>query len=127
MDENSTRIYLSEIQETESPDQSHPEVQALMSRLLDIEPMEMAKALYNLESRKTFSYLYLYSPDGDEVQTDLMFSQGLKDEIESIYLELAQHLRSKSVGSVDLMNAVFDFFSETMGSITKVPWLISNN
>ncbi len=105
----------------------HPEVQNLFSRLVDIGPQEWAEALLHLESFQNHFGLFLKLPLSCLDGSKLYFSRGLKDEIESIYLELARHLRSKSSGSVDLMNAVFEFFTKTLSELARSPILLSMN
>lgn len=127
MDEKTDRIRLADLHEIQSPEESHPEVQALMARLMDIEPKEMAEALSQLEARQEFPYLYIKSPHFTEDQDDFLYSEDLKKEIQTIYLDLAKHLRQNSEGSVDLMNEVFDFFSKTLSALVKMPYLTNNN
>lgn len=108
-------------------DQDHPEVIELMERLDEIAPHEMAQALYHIESLKEFPQLFNPSLLREGEESRIYFSRGLKQEIESIYLELAKHLRCRSNGSIDLMNAVFDFLGKTLASFLEVPSLISMN
>lgn len=113
-----------QIQDSKS---THPEVEALMGRLMELEPKEMADALYHLETLKEFPHILSRTPQTQKEETKLYFSQGLKHEMETIYLELAKHLRTQSGGAVDLMNAVFDFFSKTLKALPEVPHLFSMN
>ncbi len=107
---------------------AHPEITALMARLTELEPKELALALYHLETFKEAPYLSCYQAHVDlEQNTQLFFSRGLKQEFEAIYLDLARHLKSRSKGSHDLMNAVFDFLGKTLTSMIDVPYLVSMN
>lgn len=103
------------------------EIEDLLSRLHDIEPEEMAKALFTLEFHNTLGNVLAKSSSVFSDQSELFFSRGLKDEIQSIYLELAKHLKSQTYGSSQLMNAVFDFFTHTMKSLVKVRHFVSSN
>lgn len=104
------------------------EIEALVSRLQDLCPEEMAKALITLEFHKKFSQAFRgYSAALAQDPTALFFSRGLKHEIQTIYLELARHLKAKNHGATELMNQVFEFFGDTLKSLMKVPNLISNN
>ena len=104
------------------------EIQDLVSRLQDLCPEEMAKALFTLEFHKQFSQAFRgYHAAMQQDPTPLFFSRGLKHEIQTIYLELARHLKAKNEGATDLMNQAFDFFGATLKSLTKVPNLVSNN
>ena len=104
------------------------EIQDLVSRLQDLCPNEMAKALITLEFHKKFSQAFRsYNAAMQQDPTPLFFSRGLKHEIQTIYLELARHLKAKNHGATDLMNQVFDFFGATLKSLLKVPNLVSNN
>ena len=114
-------------QENAESDQDHPEIIALMERLDDIEPKELAEALYHIESLKEFPHIFTSTLSQLVEEDKIYFSRGLKQEMETIYLELAKHLRSRSKGSIDLMNAVFDFLGKTLTSFMEVPHLISLN
>ncbi len=103
------------------------DIEALLARLSDIEPKEMAEALCTIEFHKELNKMLARHPAVDLDLTKLFFSRGLKDEIQAIYLELAKHLRAESHGASNLMNAVFDFFSSTIKSLLKVPHFFSNN
>ena len=104
------------------------EIEDLLSRLQDLCPDEMAKALCTIEFHKKFNQAFLnYNSSMEQDPTPLFFSRGLKNEIQAIYLELARHLKAKNHGANELMNQVFDFFSQTLKSLLKVPNLISNN
>jgi hypothetical protein len=110
----------------ENKDQ-HPEIRALMGRLTEMEPRELAEALFHLESFKDFPQIFTNVSRRSQDQTKLYFSRGLKNEMESIYLDLAKHLRKRSEGSVALMNAVFEFLGKTLLSFIDVPYLTSMN
>ncbi|MCC6273244.1 MAG: hypothetical protein IT572_07225 [Deltaproteobacteria bacterium] len=104
------------------------EIEDLVSRLQDLCPEEMAKALFTLEFHKKFSQAFQgYHAAMQQDPTSLFFSRGLKHEIQTIYLELARHLKAKNAGATELMNQVFDFFGATLKSLLKVPNLVSNN
>jgi len=103
------------------------EVEALLDRLHDIEPNEMAEALFVLEFHKELGKILAKSAGPDVDLSQLFLSRGLKDEIQSIYLELAKHLKAQSYGANQLMNAVFDFFTHTIKSLVKVPHFLSSN
>lgn len=106
---------------------NHPEVAVLFSRLSDLTPREMAEALCQLEILKTFPRYFASPPPGGEDQSRLFFSRGIKKEMEGIYLGLARHLEARSLGSQDLMNAIFEFLERTLHSLIKIPHLISMN
>ena len=107
---------------------THPEVRALLARLTELEPKDLAMALYHLETIKEVPYLSFHRPQfNSKMETQIYFSRGLKKEIEEIYLDLARHLKSRSKGSQDLMNAVFDFLGKTLTSMIEVPYLVSMN
>jgi hypothetical protein len=117
----------------ESPDNEfHPEVEILLSRLKGITPTEMASALCFLELHENFKKKHspaLVRPmfgEGEDL-SQVLFSRGLKSEIQVIYAELAKHLRLKNQGAGKLMNEVFDFFSKTVRSLVGVPHLVSKN
>ncbi len=104
------------------------EIADLITRLQDLCPEEMAKALITLEFHKKFSGSFqAFQQAMAQDPTPLFFSRGLKHEIQSIYLELARHLKAKNQGATDLMNQVFDFFNATLKALSKVPYLVSNN
>ena len=105
----------------------HPEIRALMARLTEMDPRELAEALFHLESFKDFPHIFTNVSRRSHDQSKLFFSRGLKSEMESIYLDLAEHLRKRSEGSVDLMNAVFEFLGKTLLSFIDVPYLTSMN
>ncbi len=107
--------------------QYEAEIQSLMERIKGIKPVEVAEALSTLESHKNFSQVSSYCMASSMDQTKLFFSRGLKNEIESIYLELAKHLRDQTTGSIPLMNAIFDLFSESLKALFKVPQFLSMN
>jgi len=112
----------------ESGPQKSIEIEDLLSRLQDLCPDEMAKALCTIEFHKKLSQAFLnHNAAMEQDPTLLFFSRGLKKEIQTIYLELARHLKAKNHGANELMNQVFDFFSKTLKSLLKVPNLISNN
>jgi hypothetical protein len=107
-----------------SPDD---QVAALLGRLQDINPADMAQALCTLEFHNKINDFF---PCGAAVQMDqtkLYFSRGLKDEVQSIYRELAQQLRARAQGSVQLMEAVFVFLSKTLREVVRVNHFVSNN
>lgn len=116
-----------EISTTHELEKAHPEIRALMSRVGEIEPKALAEAFYHLESTKEFPHLFVKNHSLRAEETQIYFSRGLKNEIESIYLELAKHLESKTQGSLDLMNAIFDLFTDTLASLVKIPYLASPN
>jgi hypothetical protein len=103
------------------------EIEALLARLHDIEPQDMAKALFTLEFHKELGTVLAKNSGTQPDQSELFFSRSLKDEIQSIYLELARHLKEQTYGSSQLMNAVFDFFTHTMKSLVKVSHFVSSN
>lgn len=104
------------------------EIEDLMTRLQDLCPEEMAKALITLEFHKKFSGSFqAFQTAMAQDPTPLFFSRGLKREIQAIYLELARHLKAKNQGATDLMNQVFDFFNATLKALSNVPNLVSNN
>ncbi len=105
--------------DTQETGQESPEVKALLARLSDIQPHEMAEALFTVETESQFPHIFAQVSGVLGDQSKMCFSRGLKNEIESIYLELAQHLRSKTPGSTDLMNEVFDFLKKTLVSLIK--------
>ncbi len=107
--------------------QKAAEIEALLDRLHDIEPQEMARALFTLEFHSHMGKVLAKNPALSPDNTQLFFSRGLKDEIQAIYLELAKHLKEQTHGSSQLMNAVFDFFSHTMKSLVKVQHFVSPN
>jgi len=103
------------------------EIEALLDRLSDIEPKEMARALFTLEFHKEMGQVIACNPAISPDQGELFFSRGVKDEIQMIYLELAKHLKDQTHGASQLMNAIFDFFTLTMKSLVKVPHFVSSN
>jgi len=103
------------------------EVETLLTRLNDIEPKDMAEALFVLEFHKELGQVVARCTNAESDHSQLIFSRSMKDEIQTIYLELAKHLRAQSHGSTQLMNAVFDFFNLTLKSLVKVPLLVSSN
>jgi len=121
------KVLIEQISDHQRGEGDHPEIRALMARLSEITPIDMARALYHLESFSKIPQIFMKSPQGVLEETQMYFSRGLKSEVEEIYLELAKHLRAKSRGSVDLMNAVFDFFSQTLHTMVEIPHLISMN
>lgn len=118
-----------QIHSVEERDSHHPEVRALMLRLMELEPKDLAMALYHLETFKEAPYLSRYRSNLESTkdQTQMFFSRGVKEEVEAIYLDLARHLKSRSKGSHDLMNAVFEFLGKTLNSMVDVPHLVSMN
>ncbi len=118
--------------ESPTEDEFHPEVESLLNRLKGITPNEMANALCLIELHENFKkkmsprLAHHVMEDNSEL-TKLLFSRGLKSELELIYSGLAMHLRLKNGGAGKLMNEVFDFFSQTVRSLVGVPHLVSNN
>ena len=103
------------------------DVYVLLERLKEITPLELAEALCILESHKNFSEASQIFSSTISDSTKLYLSRILKKEMETIYLELAKHLRNKSHGSVNLLNTVFDFLAKTMKVLVRVPHLVSLN
>ena len=104
------------------------DIEALLNRLQGICPTELAQALYTLEFHQNFSQTFSkYLQETDPDSTTLYFSRGLRQEVQAIYLEMAQHLKANNPGSVELMNRIFEFFKETMKSLVQVPYLVSLN
>ena len=61
------------------------EIEELFERLNSLSPTEMAQALYHLEFHQKYSAtLGIRTPVEENDATLLMFSRGLKNEIESI-------------------------------------------
>ena|SRR5215831_1034516 len=117
------------LENSQEGNQKNPiDIKDLVTRLQDLCPQQMAKALYTLEFHKKLNTTFrTHIHWSNQFPTDLYFSRGMKQEIQTIYLELARHLKAKNQGATDLMNQVFDFFTETVKSLVKVPFLVSNN
>ena len=114
-------------EKTELAPELPPSVEALLERLQEIDPAEMASALCNLEFHNQLQGFQIKSPHFQFDETQLYLSRGLKDEVEKIYLDLARHLKARSDGANQLLDAVFELFTRTLTSLMQVSRFISNN
>jgi len=112
---------------SDAPKDPGNSVAVLLERLQEIDPGDMATALCTLEFHNQLQGFQIKSPHYQFDQTELYLSRGLKDEVEKIYLELARHLRSRTQGANQLLDAVFELFAKTLASLLQVSRFISNN
>ncbi len=105
-----------------------PSLHELNSCISQMDPKELAQAIYLLEyndCRITLADLPMAG--GEKLETRLYFSRGLKSDIEKIFMAVVEHFRRMPGEASEMVDQIFHYFYQTLVHLATRQGLISYN
>jgi hypothetical protein len=105
-----------------------PTLNELNSCISQMDPRELAHAIYLLEYSECVPSLARVQANSDEkLQNQVFFSKGLKNDIEKIFMAVAEHFRRMPGEASSVVDEIFHYFYKAIICLTTKQGLISNN
>src|SRR5215831_19343852 len=105
-----------------------PSLNELHSCITQMDPKELAQAIYLLEyneCRNSLSDLPIFHSDG--LNNRIYFSKGLKNDIEKIFMAVAEHFRRMPGKASETVDQIFHYFYQTLVHLSTKSGLTSQN
>ena len=105
-----------------------PSLNDLHSCITQMDPKELAQAIYLLEyneCRTSLSDLPIIQ--NDDFSNHIYFSKGLKNDIEKIFMAVAEHFRRMPGQASETVDRIFHYFYKTLVHLSTDSGLTSQN
>ena len=105
-----------------------PSLGDLHSCITQMDPKELAQAIYLLEyneCRNSLSDLPVFQMDG--LNNRIYFSKGLKNDVEKIFMAVAEHFRRMPGQASETVDRIFHYFYQTLVHLSTESGLTSQN
>lgn len=121
-------MILEKIVGTYSAEGPLPPIHELNSCISQMDPKELAQAIYLLEYNDCRSSLSdSHSSLDAKLKNRIYFSKGLKNDIEKIFMAVVEHFRRMPGEVSPVVDQIFHYFYQTLVHLTTKQGLISNN
>ncbi len=121
-------MILEKIVGTYSAEGPLPPIHELNSCISQMDPKELAQAIYLLEYNDCRGSLSDSHRSLDaKLKNRIYFSKGLKNDIEKIFMAVVEHFRRMPGEVSPVVDQIFHYFYQTLVHLTTKQGLISNN
>src|SRR5262245_30556873 len=122
------RLLLEKITASYQSEGPLPPLRDLNSFIVRMDPKELADAIYLLESHRTLRTLPdLFSVQSEDFEGRIDSSRGIKDNMEKIFMAVAEHFRRGPGEASEMVDQIFHYFYRALIHIVTQQGLTGSN